>query len=108
MNVIQFTTANNAAINSSDVAILAKYKNIVQGRKLAVRRNGFLEFYVAAIRFGMSKREMYTHLGYAKLPHYSLEVQAINRKIEELEYHFDLEQEIANRGNEFGSFVAIA
>lgn len=107
MNVIQFSTANNIN-NAKDNSVLAKYKNIVQGRKLAVRRNGFLDFYVAAVRSGMSKQQMYSHLGYAKLPHYSLEIQAINRKIEDLEYHFDIEKEIANRGNEFGNFVAIA
>ena len=107
MNVIQISTASNVA-TAKDKAVVAKYKNIVVDRKLAVRRNGFLEFYISAVRCGLTPLEMYSHLGYASLPYESLEIQAINRKIDDLKYNFDLDKEFISRYNGLETFVAIA
>ena len=71
-------------------------------------RNGFSEFYVAAVRSGLTRKKMYDHLGYSPLAYECLEVQAIERKIEDLRLCFDLQKEIMNQGNDFASFVEIA
>ena len=107
MNVIQFSTANKIN-NSKDNAVLAKYKGIVKDKKLSVRRNGFLEFYVAAVRSGLTRKKMYDRLGYSPQAYECLEVQAIERKIEDLRLCFDLQKEIMTQGNDFASFVEIA